>query len=481
VSVRRGVRWRGIDRRIRELFSSTEGTSAGRRYEILAGYFTLGFLEYRMEPGSLARYPGEPSTNGPHCDRMEGFARIAPLLAAWSAGGRGEEIPLPGAEGAARPIDLLHEGIEAGTDPDGPGYWGEIRDRRQQLVEAADIALAVWLARDSLWARISPLARDRLLRWLYPGVDRDVMDNNWHLFPVLIWAVLRALGRSALPDAAATAHYERFRSFHLGEGWFRDGPEGAVDYYNAWQMHYALHWLGEILPSFDRAFREEAMERFLRSYGHLMGPAGFPILGRSVCYRIAAPAPLVAGALSRSPGVSPGMARRALDRTWMHFIARGGVERGLVTQGYGRPDPRFLDAYSGPASPLWSLRSLVLALSVPRDAPFWTAPEEPLPVERESFERLIPAVGWRIRGDRETGDVTIFRSTGSDPGLVPVRGYPLWRRTLDRARGRPSRPGNDALKFGLNRYGAREPFCGYGPRGLPRAFLASGCSSTQIV
>lgn len=479
--IRRGAGWRRLDRELRRRFADEPGPDGPGprpgtglspavvrdRHETLAGYFTLGFLRRRLEPASLARLPGAPSTNGRRCDLMEGFTRIAPLLAAWVAGGRGDRMPLPDG-GSARPLAILSEGIAAGTDPSGPGFWGPIRDRRQQIVEAADVALAVWLARDELWDGLRPAVRDRLVEWLSAGVDRDLMDNNWHLFPVTIDAALRALdvssGAGSASRPASCVHYDRFKEFHLGEGWFRDGPGGRVDYYNAWQMHYALYWIRRMQPSLDRSFLEEAAEQFVAAYRMLIGPEGFPVLGRSVCYRMAAPAPLVAAALSGSDSVPPGMARRALDRTWAHFIARGAVARGCPTQGYGRTDLRFLDAYSGPASPLWSLRSLVLALSAPPDSPVWTAPEEPLPIERESFELRVSPVGWTVRGDRATREITIHRDEGREPDAVEVRAHPRWRRALDRWRGEPSRPGNDAAKFDLARYSSREPFCGYGPR-----------------
>lgn len=461
--------WRALDRELRSRFTGSEarlarageGAEAVRlRHEHLAGYFTQGFLHYRLPPGSLARYPGASSTNGRRADRIEGFTRMAPLLASWVSGRRPSAILLPGG-GEVRPLELLAQGIEAGTDPEKPGYWGPLRHRHQLLAEAADVALSLWLAREELWSALTPAGRWRVIRWLKGGIDRDVKDNNWHLFPVLIWSALRSLGEKGLPDHAAWSHYRRFKEFHLGHGWFRDGPGGAVDYYNAWQMHYALFWLGRQVPSFDGAFRDEVRHRFVDGYHHLMGPSGFPILGRSVCYRVAAPAPLVAAALEGTPSVPPGMARRALDRTWAHFIRHGAVERGRLTQGYGRADLRFLDNYSGPASPLWSLRALIVALHAPVDHPFWTAPDEPLPVEKASYHVRIPAIGWRISADERSREIAVLPG-GSSPSPGAAQGYPPWRRALDWWRGCPQRPENRALKTGLGRYSSTAPFCGYG-------------------
>ena len=43
----------------------------------------------------------------------------------------------------------------------------------------------------------------------------------------------------------------------------------------------------------DKAFIANVRRQFLTTYAYLIGPRGFPVLGRSVCYRMAA---------SRSPG-----------------------------------------------------------------------------------------------------------------------------------------------------------------------------------
>jgi hypothetical protein len=428
-------------------------------YERLFAYFAQGFMQRRSAHGAHGRYRGWPSFNGARCDALEGFSRIAPLLAAWLASDRPRKVRLPAGD-----VDLaavLRSGLVAGTDPASPEYWGRIRNRDQRIVEAADLALALWLARDSVWPELAPAQRAALVEWLAGVNGKETADNNWHLFVVLVNAVLLALGAGGDREEMAR-RYARFKSFYRGEGWFSDGPHDKFDYYIAWGIHYPLHWLRRIDPDWDAAFLRRAQRDFGRTFRFFFGPSGFPILGRSVCYRIAAPAPLVQIQDSDPDCVSPGEARRALDVTWRYFIRYGAVHDGCVTQGYGVDDPSMLDNYSGPASCLWSLRSLVAALSLPPDAPFWRSPGEPLPVERGDFRLPLSVPGWTLLGAVASGEIAIERQTGYADVHDVLQPYPAWRRAVDRLLRRARRPANLLAKYELRRYSSARPFCGLG-------------------
>ena len=430
-------------------------------YSDLARYFVTGFTHRRSPRGAFARYAGWPSLNGRHCDRMEGFTRVLPLVAAWLHGGRPARLALAcGTE--VDLADLVREGILAGTDPASPEYWGDIEDRDQRLVEAADVALGLWLARGHLWDGLSDAERERVATWLRGVNGRQTADNNWHLFVVLVDAVLEALGAGA-DHAEMTRRYARFKGFYRGDGWFSDGPADKFDYYAAWGIHYPLFWLTQIDPAWDAGFLRTARREFLAAYKHLFGPMGLPIMGRSVCYRIAAPAPLVLGQSTDPDCVTPGEARRALDLTWRYFVAHGAVRGGTVTQGYGHADARVLDNYSGPASCLWSLRSLVAAFFLDDDTPFWRSAGEPLPVERGDFAVRVPAIGWSIHGVQRTGEVRIERQGRPAAEAPALRPYRLHRRLIDLLLCRAGRPDNLEAKYERGVYSSLQPFCGLRP------------------
>ena len=440
-----------------ENFTGTTSPSSDD-YRALLAYFVEGFLTYRVEGWAGADFPGWPSSYGTAADRLEGFSRSVPVMAAWLNGGRTWELELQ--SGARVDIgQLIREGVVAGTDPDSAGYWGPIGHKDPRIVEAADVALSLWLARESVWKQFSTAEKAQVAAWLGGVNGKQTADNNWHLFVVLVNLVLRDLG--APHDLAeAKRRYDRARSFYRGDGWFSDGPDGRFDYYNAWGFHYTLFWIDQVDPSFDHDFIRTSLDTFAFQLKHMIGPHGLPIMGRSVCYRLGAAAPVVMAAGAGSIRVTPGEARRALDVTWGFFAGHGAIRHGMISQGYCGDDPRVLDSYSGPASCLWSLRSLVAAFYLPDSHAFWTGPARPLPVELHDFELPLPVPGWHVVGNHETLDVTLHGRASSPAAEAELLPYTFPNRIKTFLTGRPYRPGNLAAKYEQSSYGSRDPFCG---------------------
>jgi hypothetical protein len=420
-------------------------------YEGLVAYFQDGLVTYRESNRALVRYPGSPSIDGLLRDRVEGFTRVAPLLAVWL-----RNNPSPNSVQARQARQVLIDGITNGTDPGSPGYWGPIHDDDQLIVEASDFALCVWLLRDTLWPQLPLEARNNAVRWLLQVNGKHVPDNNWHLFVTSVNLVVESIGYQA-DMQNAKAHYARVREFYRGNGWFSDGPGTRFDYYNSWGIHYQLFWIDQIKPSWDHMFIANSLDDFAKGFQFLIGPEGFPVMGRSICYRTAIATPLILDQELEHPSVPPGVARRAMDATWRYFIRNGAVENGNITQGYCAKDARTIDTYIGPASCLWGLRSLIGVLYLARSAPFWTQPEEPLPVERSSYKLQFWPTGWTVIGIKP-GVIVIEQSAGKAP--TPLRAENSLLAFYDRWRWRAHRDDNEDIKYGLREYRSDKPFCG---------------------
>jgi hypothetical protein len=403
----RKLPWTSIDGKLMEVFLGTS-IQEQERYSELFTYLVSGLLYYGTPDYAHIYYPGASSCHGAAIDAMEGFCRILPMISAWISSGRPSVIQ----DFDGQQIDLMKvakAGLLAGTNPESKGFWGHICDRDQRIVEAADIALSVWLLRDHLWPQLSSQEKEMISNWLLSVNGRAVWDNNWHLFPVMVNEVLSSLDCDS-DKVSSLMHYARLKSFYQGNGWFSDGPDGAIDYYNAWGIHYALFWINLINPKLDPNFIDTSLNDFVRNYKYFFSTIGFPITGRSICYRMAAPAPLIAAATKEMDGISSGMARRAFDCIWKYFIQRGAVRHGAITQGYWQEDLSLLDNYSGPGSSLWSTRSLTLAFFNPLHSDFWTAPLEDLPIERDNYSVFIPEIQWEVRGFKPTREVQIIKT-----------------------------------------------------------------------
>ena len=449
-----GEAFRKIDPILFQMFGD-KTLEPNERYDFLFKYFVTGFLLYQSGPPSLASYPGAPSKRGPHKDRMEGFTRMLPLICSWIFSGREKRIEALTGE-TVDLEEIVTQGLIAGTDPNSPGYWGKVLQRDPRICEAADVALSIWMVRNNLWSSLSSGEKRKILLWLLSVNGKEVYDNNWHLFPVIVNMIASSLGYQD-DKVGGQAHYSRFKSFYRGDGWFSDGPYNVYDYYNAWGIHYSLFWLNQISPEFDPEFIRSTLNRFLKNYIFFITPEGFPILGRSICYRMAVSTPIIAGFIQNPPTIEAGLARRALDATWTHFISKGAVAQGKITQGYFGEDLRLLDNYSGPASCLWGLRSLILAFYCPKDSPFWTTPASPLPIEVSDYCITIPSIGWKVKGMKRTQEVII--ETGKmEKKRGAIKNYTWFHKTAGFLAGRPFRPRNNFIKYKLSQYSSKELF-----------------------
>ncbi len=427
-------------------------------YQTLVGYVLEGFLTYSTPSHAHARYPGLPAGGARRAEDFEGFSRVAPLLGAWLKHAASATLALP----SGREVDvarILRSGVLAGTDPGHADYWGDITDHDQRIAEAADVALALWLSRASVWERLEEEQRQQIAGWLLQVNGKAIADNNWHLFVAQVNVALQALG-AKFDAKAIDQHLTRTLAFYRGDGWFTDGPGGPVDYYNAWGFYYHIGWIHRMNAGLLRDTVENALPVFAADLLHLLGPHGLPVMGRSVCYRMAVPAPLIFASTLHPESLPPAVARRALDVTWDFFLEHGALRQGRVTQGYCDDDPAMLDNYSGPASCLWSLRSLVVALDLAPDSPFWTQAAAPLPVERGDFERQVAGGRWLARGEAHAGDVTLVNADPLPEDQTEIEPFRLVDRVLSAVRGGPRRPHNEGAKYGRSTYGSRQPFCG---------------------
>lgn len=350
--------------------------------------------------------PGAEGGYGRDVDGLEGFARTFLLAGFRIAGARGEGLDALVAD--------YRRGIVAGVDPAAPDRWVRLDEHPQAKVEAASLALILDLTRPWLWDTLDPVIQERVVDYLAPAVgDHTYPRNNWLWFRLVVQTFLRSVGGpwSAEDMAADLARHD---SFGRTAGWLSDGDERSYDHYVGWALHlYPVLWsrmAGAADLAGDRTAADvAALDRFLTDALALVGADGAPLLqGRSLIYRFAAAAPFWAGVLAEVPSHSPGALRHAADRVVGHFAAHGAPdERDLLTLGWHHEWRGLAQSYSGPASPYWATKGL-LGVALPADHPVWTAPAEPLPVERADTLRAVAAPGWLVAGTRADGVVRVI-------------------------------------------------------------------------
>ena len=255
--------WSKTDKKFKKKFLSNSYLD-NARYDALFEYLLAGYLNNASSDYAYCYYPGAMSRNGVKKDAMEGFCRILPMLSAWISSGRPSKINIS-RDCKIDLLEIIRKGVISGTNPKLRSYWGDIGDCDPKTVEAADIAISLWLLKQYLWKKLSVPEKSNIVNWLKSVIERMVHDNNWQLFPIIVNEVLIALGYGQ-DHKISELHFERVKEFYKGNGWFSDGPNGKVDYYNSWGFHYSLFWINQINPEFDPEFINKCLNDFVANF-----------------------------------------------------------------------------------------------------------------------------------------------------------------------------------------------------------------------
>jgi len=342
---------------------------------------------------------------------MEGWTRTRPLVASWLMGA-GHDVMRIG----DRDVDLRREFIEgflSVSDPGSPDYISGRFGRNQWIPEVSIAAYGLWLAREKVWNPLSPAEKGQIAAWLRSSVDPKfkILDNNWHLFQVLTGHILGDLGCD-YDRQLCLDRYARAEEFYLDEGWYLDGTEEkhgfAVEQYNPWMFHFYLPALVQISTGLEPRHREDIIQRlraFIAAYQDFFAAnGGFPMWGRSWFYKPGILIPFVLAEMLECSPLSPGQSRRLVSGYMNYLIENNYFDQDMLPiMGYLTENHGLIDYYSVKGSAYWGSSAFVCLL-MPEDHPFWSAPEEPLRVEAESYARNVTPVGLQIIGDKAAGE-----------------------------------------------------------------------------
>jgi hypothetical protein len=271
------------------------------------------------------------------------------------------------------------------VNPNSPDYlaW---KGESQALVDAAYIANSFIRAPKALWEPLDKITKERYIKEFKRLRQVKPAYNNWLLFRAMVEAFLVSIDED-YDGFALDVAVRKMNEWYLGDGWYSDGPEYSLDYYNGYVMHPMLVEILEVLESkkirstisFDLAFRR--MQRYNDHLERLISPEGtFPTIGRSMTYRMGSFQPLALSVWKYDlpKGMTYGQVRNALTSVMKRMFSVEGNfnKKGYLTLGFAGHQPDLADYYTNNGS--MYLTSLVfLPLGLPANHPFWTsAPEE---------------------------------------------------------------------------------------------------------
>ena len=347
---------------------------------------------------------GKSSSHGTQADRLESFARPCLWAAHWLQA-TPTTFPATAPEALSRQAiaDWFRQGLLLGTDPNSSEYWGPTQDHHQHTVEMAALVLALEIAREHLWDPLSKKEKEQIARWFASVRGTKLHPNNHLFFGVLALSFLEKEGFGKAEDAPQIKKWlEELEGMAIGQGWFRDGSNQTVDYYNAYAFHFYGLWWGRLFGKGDpaRVRRWQDFARtFLPDYARFFAASGENVpFGRSLTYRFNAVAPFALAHLCDCSPLPPGQARRISSKNlqffWEHPIRQS---QGLLSLGWTDEFPAMTERYSCGGSPYWAAKGLS-ALLIPPSDPFWQDPDQPLPVEKADFSFALPSAGLGVRG-----------------------------------------------------------------------------------
>jgi hypothetical protein len=273
---------------------------------------------------------------------------------------------------------------------------------------AAAEVLGMLLAPRHFLDPLSEETKKHLAAHLAEFIHRRTSDCNTLAFSMMPAAVLERLGapydRALLDD-----YFDTLLSLYRGDGWFIDGWNRGFEGYNFWGFQLYLH----ALVTYDAKWRARYGERVREitaahelTLPHWYGRDGGPIAkGRSLTYRFATLSGIGYSQLSGLSSMDPGLARRISSGCLRYFFEHGCLsERGLLEVGYRGPNAAVGEDYNDTGGPYWASTGLV-ALALPAEHPFWTAPEKPLPADGAGIKRCaVPGAQMVLKTDGGRGE-----------------------------------------------------------------------------
>lgn len=314
---------------------------------------------------------------------LETFARLMAGISPWLA------LPDDGTpEGKQR--KQLHEwAIQAyknAVDPNSPDKITWLTNTSQPLCDASYLVESFMRAPEATWGQLDEVTKKRYIEGLKSLRTIRPAYNNWLLFRAMVEVFFMSIGED-VDEYALSVGLQKMSEWYLSDGWYSDGPEYAMDYYNSYVMHPMMVEVVEMCKkhkfstpiSLDLAVKR--MNRFNTILERFISPEGaYPAVGRSVIYRMGAFQTLAMSAWKYGlpKDLTNGSVRSALTCVMKRMFSVDGNfdDKGYLRLGFAGHQPNLANYYSDNGS-LYMTSLVFMPLGLPADHPFWTAPAEP--------------------------------------------------------------------------------------------------------
>ncbi len=283
--------------------------------------------------------------------------------------------------------ELCRKTIKYQVDPKAKDYAGfDVlhHNGSQILVDMAFLIQGIYRGKAELYDKLDSETKEMLLNALLLCREITPHKNNWYLFSAFIEAGIYLL----------TGKYDVYRiemifnqmdDWYIGDGFYKDGPSFAMDYYNSYVMQPMICDLAEIFEnSWVHTVPKETYFKRLRRYAEIqerqIAPDGtFIIVGRSIPYRCGAFQALALAALKHQlpSTLAPSQVRCALSAVIEKTLTPASFDKnGFLVTGVCGYQPKIGEFYISTGS-LYLCSAAFLPLGLPETDEFWSGEDKP--------------------------------------------------------------------------------------------------------
>ena len=251
-------------------------------------------------------------------------------------------------------IDLCVKSITNAVNPDSPDYMRFDGPGGQPLVDAAFFAQGLLRSKDQIWPKLDKVTQERIIKELKASRRIKASESNWLMFSATIEAaLLEFTGECDLKPI----HYalKRHKEWYKGDGWYGDGRNFHLDYYNSYVIQPMLIDVLAVMKEHKvegADFYDVQLQRLIRyadQQEKMISPEGtYPVLGRSMGYRFGAFQVLAQVSWMKllPEHIKPAQVRCALTKVMKRQLAKGTFDKdGWLNLGFCGHQPEIADRY----------------------------------------------------------------------------------------------------------------------------------------
>ena len=280
--------------------------------------------------------------------------------------------------------DVYKRQIANAVNPESPDYMRFDGPGGQPLVDAAFFAQGLLRSKDQIWPKLDKVTQERIIKELKASRRIKASESNWLMFSATIEAaLLEFTGECDLKPI----HYalKRHKEWYKGDGWYGDGRNFHLDYYNSYVIQPMLIDVLAVMKEHKvegADFYDVQLQRLIRyadQQEKMISPEGtYPVLGRSMGYRFGAFQVLAQVSWMKllPEHIKPAQVRCALTKVMKRQLAKGTFDKdGWLNLGFCGHQPEIADRYVSTGSN-YLCTFIFLPLGLQADDEFWTAKPE---------------------------------------------------------------------------------------------------------